>query len=419
MTIPLIHKKIGRRLRSASGWPLQLVKKFYFSAIAFICSAMTDRYWLLDYVPSRKTHARTVLIVRFDLIGDFVLWLDAAKELKKIYPSCYLVLYANSVWSAMAAQLPYWDEVVAVDVPRLRTDFRYRLRIFLKIRNQSFDIGLQPTFSREYIGDLAIRASSAKQRIGHLGDLNNITAHDKRITDTWYTRLIDISNLTTPMELETNAYFISSLGQDQYVSSVPKLPVLCALPSKLKIDNPYIVIVPGASWEARAWPIEYFAELINGLGKGNSKTFVLCGALNEWALCENLRTLCPNSDIQNLAGQTALVQLIEIIRSAELTIANESAAIHIAAATETPSVCITGGGHYGRFMPYGVTGSSRQMTPVAISYQMDCFGCKWICPFKTPDEISVPCILKITVVDVLKKCEALLDSRASQGLNEY
>jgi len=53
-----------------------------------------------------------------------------------------------------------------------------------------------------------------------------------------------------------------------------------------------------------------------------------------------------------LAGKTTIAQLVELIRNASLLIGNDSAAIHMAAATQTPSVCILGGGHYGRFLPY-------------------------------------------------------------------
>lgn len=404
----LIIKKMSRRLRSAVSWPIRVIKNTRATALAWICTVLTDRYWLLDFIPGRRNQIETILLIRLDLIGDFVLWLDSAKELKNIYPSSRLILYANAVWSDIAQQLPYWDEVIAIDVPRLRTDLLYRLSVFLKIRRRSFDIALQPTFSREYIGDAAIRASAAKQRIAHLGDLNNITELDKRLTDAWYTKLVVIDGQTSFMELQTNAQFISNLGKSTYSSHVPHLPVLCELPTHLIIRERYIVIIPGASWIPRAWPVEYFAALIQQLGTSDATHFILCGTAGEKDLCEHLMGLCPSQNIRNFAGTTNLLEMTEILRGAALVVANESAAIHIAAATGTPSVCITGGGHYGRFMPYQVQSTRLQNIPVAMTSPMACFGCRWICPFKAPTESAVPCISNVAVAAVLKECVNLI-----------
>lgn len=415
MATYLILKKVSRRLREIAGWPSRFIQNTYVRILEFICAALTDRYWLLDYLPSQRNNIETVLVVRLDLIGDFVLWLDAAKELKRIYPSSRVVLYGNSVWSEVAQQLPFWDEIVPVDVPRLRTDLLYRIRVLFQIRRQSFDIALQPTFSREYIGDLTIRSSNAAQRITHFGDLNNINEDNKRLTDTWYTKLVDVDRRSESMELECNARFVNSLGRGTYSSDIPKLPVLCDLPNHLRIIGRYIVIAPGASWQPRAWPIEYFVELIKQLSANNPSHFVLCGAPHEQALCDQLLAQCPAFSIQNLAGHTSLAQMIEVIRGAELTVANESAAIHISAATGTPSVCITGGGHYGRFMPYqaGVS-DTHQSIPITVTHQMVCFGCRWVCPYRTSPESTLPCITKISVGDVFAKCKLLLDARVNQ-----
>jgi len=418
MALHLIIKKISRRVRSAVSWPIRVIKKTRANALAWVCTALTDRYWLLDFIPGRRNQIETILLIRLDLIGDFVLWLDSAKELKNIYPSSRLILYANAVWSDVAQQLPYWDEVISIDVPRLRTDLLYRLRVFFKLRRQSFDIALQPTFSREYIGDAAIRASAAKQRIAHLGDLNNITEFDKRLTDTWYTKLVVVDQ-PSHMELQTNAHFISSLGKGQYAGHIPYLPILCELPPHLIICERYIVIIPGASWIPRAWPVEYFAALIQQLGTSESTHFILCGTAGEKDLCEHLMGLCPSQNIRNLAGRTNLSEMTEILRGAALVVANESAAIHIAAATGTPSICITGGGHYGRFMPYQVQSTRLQNIPVAMTSPMPCFGCRWICPFKAPTESAVPCISNIAVTDVIEKCKILFNTKADQDSNDY
>ena len=367
--------------------------------ISWIAAELTERKWLLDCLPKRRHVAHTILIVRLDLIGDFILWLAAAKELKRIYPASHLTLYANSTWSSLAARLPYWDEVVAVDVPRLRSNDLYRLKIFLGIHWQAFNIAIQPTFSREYVGDMVVRASAALQRIGYQGDLNNITKEKKDVTDAWYTQQV-YTSVDAQTELQINEAMIQHLGDHDFKSDILDLPVLCQLPLDLVIRDPYVLIVPGASWQLRAWPATKFAELIFELSKILPHRFVLCGSSNEIGLCAKVTALCPAVRIINLAGQTSLVEMIELVRGAEFIVANESAAIHIAAATKTPSICIAGGGHFGRFVPYKASSTLVSAIPIVVAKQMDCFGCKWKCVFELSERETVPCISDIAVDEV-------------------
>ena len=400
--------KIGRRIHSIITWPFRAFLGSYRSILSFICHLLTDTHWLLDYFPSRKNGIRTILLVRLDLIGDFVIWLDSAKELKKIYPDSHLVLYANAIWADVARQFLYWDEVVAVNVPKLRIDDAYRIRVFMQIRRRGFHIAIQPTFSREYIGDLTIRSSAAPLRIGHVGDLNNISLAKKLSADTWYSSLVHVS-LNAKSEFQYNEAFIKQLGQSSFIGTISKIPALCTLPTRLRIPESYILIMPGASWLPRAWPSAAFISLIKQLSSNLNYTIILCGGTDEVSLCSQISTLCPNSRVVNLAGQTTLIELIEIVRAAALLIANESSAIHIAAATNTPSVCITGGGHFGRFMPYPTHHTSDRRMPWVASHQMSCFGCKWKCKFELSSEQTVPCVSNIPLTTVLSAALSALD----------
>ena len=84
--------------------------KYYYHQLIF----------LVDYVvaklSSRKPREQSVGIIRVDLIGDFILWLPAAEKLRSIFPNARLTLIANASWADLACDLPYWDEVIAVNM---------------------------------------------------------------------------------------------------------------------------------------------------------------------------------------------------------------------------------------------------------------------------------------------------------------
>ena len=56
----------------------------------FISNIINDILFILLYIRSRikrnDRNASGVLLIRFAHIGDFIVWLDAAKEFRSIYP---------------------------------------------------------------------------------------------------------------------------------------------------------------------------------------------------------------------------------------------------------------------------------------------------------------------------------------------
>src|SRR2546426_8798046 len=64
-----------------------------------------------------KDSRSTVLVVRLDAIGDFLLWTGSVPALTNLYPAAVfrLVLVANRVWADLARSLGVFDEIVELD----------------------------------------------------------------------------------------------------------------------------------------------------------------------------------------------------------------------------------------------------------------------------------------------------------------
>jgi ADP-heptose:LPS heptosyltransferase len=258
------------------------------------------------------------------------------------------------------------------------------------------------------MADMLLRSSDAEEIIGFDCDLSNILSAQKDISDRWYSRLIK----TYPelrMELIRNADFIRSLGLKDFVSDVPKISPILDLPEQLQINVPYVVIFPGASWVPKMWPGSNFATLIRSLNTRYGLLCVLCGGTSEYELGREIIAQSGQGNTLNFAGLTKLTELVEIIRNAQFLFANDTSAIHIAAAVQTPSVCVLGGGHYGRFLPYEIeVPTVRKYMPRVSIHQMDCFHCNWSCIHTSSINETVPCINNIAVQDVLTQYEAVI-----------
>lgn len=367
-------------------------------------------FYIGDYfytIKLKKNHSTELLIVRLDSIGDFIIWLDSAKEYRRIYPGRKITLCVNALLFELAITQPYWDKVIPLDLHRFINNPIYRWKLLHNISQAGFSIAIQPNFSRSYYyGDSVIRATRAYEKIGSQSDLNNIKVIEKKISDRWYSKLV-VATKKPLMELERNAEFISNLSGQKFCPQLSKLSQASLLLESLKIDREYFIIFPGASWYGRQWPTGCFAEVSEYLHKKYGLQVVLCGSSAEVALCKRVADKVSVESV-NLAGKTTLSELAELIRGAKLLIANETSAIHIAAAVGTPSVCILGGGHYGRFMPYPE--DIEGIKPFIAIHKMSCFNCNWRCNQEYHRSGPVPCILSITINQVLTLADQTLSS---------
>ncbi len=375
----IIHRICKRTLYLLAAWIIKCCKK----------SCCND------------SNHKKVLVLRLDAIGDAILWLDAAKEYRAIFPSdrYELTLLCANIWSSIAYELPYFDKVIPLNKKLFYSNFQYYFTILKDIRNAGYDIVINSSYSRDFIfQDTIVFVSGAERRIGSTGDLSNVRSWEKFISDRWYTQLIP-SPAKGMMELGRNAEFMRGLGLGSFQSGIPQLPKI-----KVSLNIPkdkYYVIFPGASNQGRMWSQHNFSEIAKRICKLTGWSGVICGSAPEKMLGD--RIIEKNSDCKliNMCGETSLPELAEIIRGARILVSNETSAVHFGAAVATPTVCILGGGHFGRFMPYAFEKQS-QITPLpqAVFCKMECYQCNWKCRHIVGEDEPYPCISAVSVDQV-------------------
>lgn len=94
---------------------------------------------------------------------------------------------------------------------------------------------------------------------------------------------------------------------------------------------------PGARWNTKAWPPEFFSAVLTKLAEARPNAqFVLLGSKSEQGAAETIRQTVRGARIVDLAGKTSLFDLVEIIRRCSLFLCNDSGPMHIAAALGVP-----------------------------------------------------------------------------------
>lgn len=368
---------------------------------------LADAAFLLFHRRVVAQKRKTVLIVRLDRIGDFLLWLPAMRALRTLYPrgEYNLMLLGNPAWVEIAREQNIFDQVWALDVRRFVWNWAYRYRQMTRVRRAAAAILVQARCSRELlVEDALTRASGAAQRVAFAREAAAETRLQRPISDRWHTRLIPAPAAGT-MELERNAELIRALGLAEFRSS---MPVLETGPAPKELPGRYYILFPSAGWAGRQWPAARFAEIAGRLHGQTGWTGVVCGGPDDAALGEALlrETEAP---VENWAGKTSLSEMSAVFAGAELVVANETSGVHMAAAVGTPSVCILGGGHFGRFVPYQIAeGGASRALPLPVFEAMPCFGCNWHCIYPVRSGDPVPCVANVAVDKVWAAIQSIL-----------
>ena len=384
------------------------ILRFFLIIIRSLVFIFFDSIALWVTKDLNQNQLKIVLLIRQDAIGDFILWLDTAKEYRKYFsPENYkIILVGNELWFDLAKELPFWDEVLPVNVEAFKTLSIYRWKILRKVRSFGADIAIQPTFSREfYRGDSLVRASNASKKISSEGNMSNRDQLKTILADRWHTELIP--STTEPLsELERNAEFFSGFINRLYLPSFPELEVsdeynICELEQKT-----FYVLSLGANKKYREWPYQHFAKIAQRIHHKTDWLGLICGAKNEFDLGEKIKKIC-DAPLQNYTGQTTLSELTSLLVKSQILISNETGTAHIANAVGTPTVCILGGGHFGRFMPYPeLSGQTNHLK--IVFHEMTCYGCNWECIYPLKKNEPAPCITNISVDSVWNEIKPLL-----------
>lgn len=352
--------------------------------------------------------ANTIVLMRLDGIGDFIIWLDAAKEYRVAFPNKKVILVCCSYHLDIAKAFDYFDEIIPITLQALYSFKRYVLP--KELFNISADMLIQCVYSRTIAMDFVASCIPAKEKISIDGDCTNIDSINKKITDTLYDKLV-ITPDTHLHEVQRNAELLRGLGHP-FITHLPLLPIFESDRTMLP-NRDYFVVFPGGSQSERRWSVSNFYEVAERIYMITGLTCCICGAQNEERLAAEFSALCVDKiSYINLVDKTTLAELIEVIRKARFIISNDTSAIHIAVATTTPSICILGPLMFGRFMPYSVDDTDNRLLSFVCCEEMKCAQCY----MKYSDECKACiakqgkylCIYNVSIDSVNEKVDKLL-----------
>lgn len=303
-----------------------------------------------------KINPGTLLIIRYDSIGDYILFrkfIRALKEDEK-YKDHKITLCGNIAWRELAVSLDsdVVDEFIWMDRKQFLKSTGYKISFLKMIRSKGFETVINSTYTREILfGDQVVKSSGAPVRIGSAGSPEK-NARTRIFSDRFYTRLVPAAG-DNLFEFYRNMEFFENL-----LGRKPGIKNSQIAPSKLKkfggLPEKYCVIFPGANNPKRRWSTGNFAEICEYLKREYNLPAVIPLSGKEKFLADDISQRVNSEMIIDLSGKASLTELADIIAGAELLISNDTSAVHFAAAVNKKFLCITSGLYFGRFLPYPV-----------------------------------------------------------------
>jgi len=293
------------------------------------------------------TDADSILVIRLDRIGDFVLSTSFLRELRRNAPKARLTLVVSADAYNLAETCPYVDEVIAVDTARVNPYRRWwRVLVFARRRLAAgkYDLCILPRrgIDRNHATYLAFFSGSTR-RVGFSERVHPLKCawnrgYDRLLTDS-------ILDAVEQHEVEHNLGLLSHLGalvengelelwwSEDDTAHVDRFIERNGFKESARIA----AIAPCASDERKVWPPEGFI----GVGKWlmqayNTSLVVVGGECDRDLACRFVEELGP--DCASAAGELTLRQTAALLARCMVFVGNDSGPMHLAAAVKRPVV---------------------------------------------------------------------------------
>ncbi|MGI8824426.1 MAG: glycosyltransferase family 9 protein [Chloroflexota bacterium] len=295
--------------------------------------------------------ARNILAVRLDNIGDVVMVGPALRAVKESSPLARVTLLASAAGAAGASLLPWVDDVITVrpiwqDV-HARVPFHPDRDIEFagSLAARDFDAALIFTsFSQTphvpgyvcYLAGIPLRAGESKEFAG-----GTLTTELKGASD-------EIHQAERNLRLVEEVGFS---GRDRRLSIDVGIEARAAAPHLLQktgLDpsEPYIVLHPGASAEARRYPCDRFGHVACGLNDLGWQVLVT-GTEKESALVHEVTLYAPGAHVflggADRRDGPSLRDYAALIESAALVVCGNTLPLHLADALGVPLIVLYSG----------------------------------------------------------------------------
>lgn len=310
---------------------------------------------------------KKILITRLRFIGDVVLTTPVIRAVRKKFPDSYIAYLADKNAISLLENNPYLDELIPFD---FSWNLKEQISFIKGLRSKKFDLVID-LFGNPRSAILSF-LSGAKTRIGgKFGWRKYLYTHsiprseERKNAIKFHLDYLKPIGITfdEPLSREDmKTEIFLNLDEKQWAKSYLK--------SKgVDLDKKIVGIHPGATWPAKMWFKENFAELADRIALKLNANIVITHSEKETGLAIEVFNLTSRKNIFVLDALN-LRQLASVLSLLDLYISNDCGPMHISVAVGTKTIGIFGPGEEDIWFPYSNSEGHK-----ALRIDVECHPC--------------------------------------------
>ncbi len=319
-----------------------------------------------------------ILIIGPSWVGDMVMSQSLYITLKQQHPEAIIDVMAPAWCKPILERMPEVNQAIEMPLGHGDIDLLGRRRIGKKLKANNYTHAyICPNSAKSalipWFADIPTRVGwKGEMRYGLLNDLRP----NKKSFQYMVERYVALAHPKSEM---INSESLGGLDNLPH----PKLSIDADVQQttlnkfSLSVTKPVLGLCPGAEFgPAKQWPVEHYAAVANEMINQGYQVW-LFGSAKDKETTENIKSLVDSNNqhcVFNLAGETSLIEAVDLLAACKTVVSNDSGLMHVAAAVGCHVV-----GVYGSTSPKYTPPLARKVD--IVSTDIECRPCfKRECP---------------------------------------
>jgi len=309
---------------------------------------------------------KRILVTRLKYIGDVVLTTPVIRSIRTACPQAFIAYLGEKSAVSLLEHNPFLDEIIPFDFSRPSMSEQWR--VVQLLRRRRFDLVID-LFSNprsallSYLSGSPTRVGLERKGRGRLYTIRVTPDTEPKTAIEFHHQFLRAAGIQ--VFSSTTEIFLTERERHDADDYLHRLMG----EKDLRMEHAkFVGIHPGATWPAKRWLPERFAELAAKLAQRTGARILITAGPKDREIVREVREHATSEFhvLENLP----LRQLAAIIARCVLFVSNDAAPMHIAAAVGTPTIGIFGPGEEAIWFPY-----PRQRGHLALRKDVPCHPC--------------------------------------------
>jgi lipopolysaccharide heptosyltransferase I len=299
-----------------------------------------------------------ILLVRLSAIGDVIHGMPIAAAVRRHFPRAFLAWAVEERAAPLLEGHPAIDERIVLSRGWLRSPAKV-WHLQRRLKSFAFDTAID---AQGLTKSAAVAwLSGARRRIGMRGRWG-------RELSRWLNNTLVNTDDLHAIERGLKLLEPLGIGSPEVEFQLPESPAngnaADGTIRQLGLEGGFVLLISGAGWPSKLWPVDRYAAVANYLGrKWNLTSLLIWGSDAERSRAEEIAAASAGCAL--LAPRVTLLELAALARRARFAVGSDTGPLHLVAAVSTRCIGLYGPWPADKHGPYG---------PQHINLQKMCLG---------------------------------------------